>query len=100
MIRIYGLKPSDKERKEAIKDLVYNWSPVNQNIRVVAEYSRKGNLKGVSIYPTGSKSLQAYIDFNQQIVTTYKRGRVIARIKYEPLESIEWSIREDEYYEI
>lgn len=53
---------SDKFVKEEIKAIIREYCEY-ESVYVRADFSKKGNLKGVKIYPVGSKALIGYVSY-------------------------------------
>lgn len=54
---------SDEVVKDEVKAIIREFCEL-ENVYAKADLSNKGNLKGVKIYPSGSKSLVGYISYD------------------------------------
>lgn len=74
-VRMYSKKKLKSVDKDYLKSVVKMCSKNDElDYKAVCEYSSKSNLKGISVYKKGSKSLLIYIDLLQKKATYYKRG--------------------------
>ena len=60
-ITVRGIK--DEMLKEEVKAILREFCE-RESVYAKADISNKGNLKGVKVYPTGSKSLVGYISYD------------------------------------
>lgn len=54
---------SEETTKEEVKAIIREFCE-RESVYVKADLSNKGNLKGVKIYPSGSKSMIGYISYD------------------------------------
>ena len=54
---------SEETTKDEIKAIIREFCE-RESVYVKADFSKKGNLKGVKIYPTGSKALIGYVSYH------------------------------------
>ena len=71
----------DELLKEEVKAIIREFCE-RENVYAKADLSNKGNLKGVRVYPTGSKSLVGYISYDvasgkPKTYTVVKRRQVV-----------------------
>lgn len=65
-IVVRGIK--DEMLKEEVKAIIHEYCEC-ESVYAKADLSNKGNLKGVKIYPSGSKSLVGYISYDVASMT-------------------------------
>ena len=53
----------DELLKEEVKAIIRGFCEC-ESVYAKADFSKKGNLKGVKIYPTGSKALIGYVSYH------------------------------------
>lgn len=58
----------DDMKKEEIKHIIRDFCNC-ENVYAKADVSRNGNIKGVTVYPTGSKSIVGYISYLPDLKT-------------------------------
>lgn len=59
---------TDEMFKEEVKEIIRAFCKC-ESVYAKADLSNKGNLKGVKVYPTGSKSLVGYISYDVTSIT-------------------------------
>lgn len=59
---------SEETTKDEIKAIIHEYCEC-ESVYAKADLSNKGNLKGVKIYPSGSKSLVGYISYDVASMT-------------------------------
>mgnify|MGYP000661171366 CR=1 FL=1 len=62
-MKIFVRGISDEFVKEYLKVIIRAFCEC-ESVYARADFSRKGNLKGVKIYPTGSKALIGYVSYH------------------------------------
>jgi hypothetical protein len=72
---------SEETTKDEIKAIIREFCEL-ENVYAKADLSNKGNLKGVKIYPTASKSMIGYISYDvtsrtPKFYTVIKRRQVV-----------------------
>lgn len=71
----------DGIKKDEIKKIIKEFCNC-ENVYAKADVSRNGNIKGVAVYPTGSKSIVGYISYLPDLKTpkvyiVLKRRRLV-----------------------